>query len=132
MIGETYVFLRLEEKDEGARVNTISMRSKESYVGEKCVMVSSFPPYAMRFDDGTVWALNKVEFCPVAEIEKAPKKKKKKKHEVICIETGQKFDSYEDAARFAGAYESTIRNACNKNANRTAGGYHWRRLGNGK
>lgn len=46
---------------------------------------------------------------------------------VICIETGEVFDSIADAARAKNMYQSkwNISNVCKGNAN-TAGGYHWK------
>ena len=52
----------------------------------------------------------------------------RKKSPVICLETGQIFDSITAAAAWAGVIPSAISYAC-RGKNRTSGGYHWRFFG---
>lgn len=47
------------------------------------------------------------------------------KKPVICIETGQKFNSAKEAGEFVGS--TTIGDCCNGKY-KTSGGYHWRWL----
>lgn len=46
--------------------------------------------------------------------------------EIICVETGEKFDSIRAAARFAGVYNGNIKRTLDGHPDNTAGGYHWR------
>lgn len=43
---------------------------------------------------------------------------------VICVETGEKFNSVNSAARFAGVNRTSISNALSRGG--TSGGYHWK------
>lgn len=43
---------------------------------------------------------------------------------VLCIETGQSYDSMTEAARQTGIAQSNISQCCN-GKNKTAGGFHW-------
>lgn len=49
---------------------------------------------------------------------------------VICVETGQRFESIALAAESIGVSTSSVRQASNPDcpAYTTAGGYHWRRV----
>ena len=49
----------------------------------------------------------------------------KNKRQVICVETGEVFESMTAAARAKQSKVQDISRACN-NPNRTAGGFHWR------
>lgn len=46
-----------------------------------------------------------------------------KKTPVICVETGQKYDSVNEAQRETGIHSGSIARACKRGL--TAGGYHW-------
>lgn len=48
-----------------------------------------------------------------------------KKKPVLCVETGQRFESAHDAARKFGTYQSNISFCCNKPES-THRGFHWR------
>ena len=45
---------------------------------------------------------------------------------VVCVETGEEFDTIQDAARFIGRERRGIY-GCLRDKNRTSGGYHWKR-----
>lgn len=47
------------------------------------------------------------------------------KRKVLCVETGQVFESCSEAARWSGSNSSHISNACRGNFEKTKG-YHWR------
>lgn len=44
---------------------------------------------------------------------------------VLCVETGEIFESAKDAQRKTGIYQSSISNVCNGKL-KTTGGYHWK------
>lgn len=48
----------------------------------------------------------------------------KPKKSVVCVETGVRYESVNDAQRKTGVHGGSISRAC-KNPNKTAGTYHW-------
>ena len=58
------------------------------------------------------------------EIRKKMSDNSKTKKKVICLETGEVFDSLTKAADFAGVSKSAIMRAC-KGMCKSSGGYHW-------
>lgn len=125
--GDVFIFKKLEDEDEGKRYNHKTFRYKESYVGEKCVVMSLNEPYTVMFQDGAMWALSA---CELADLDgkkiklEYPSRRKK----VVCIETGKTYNSYLDAALDVGTSESNIRNAVSSPFNGRAKGYHWRKI----
>lgn len=70
---------------------------------------------------------NKDKSIPRNIVEKANETKKLRKvgqKPVVCLETGQIFESLMEAARFAGISQSTLSN-CLAGRAKTAGKYHW-------
>lgn len=136
-IGETYIFHRIEDKEEGKRRNLKTGRYKSSYIGESCIAVSDYEPYAMKFSDGTMWALSACELsattCPdgdkatSTEEEEAKKATSRKYIKCMCMETGVVYNSYREAALAVGATESNIKNACNSDLGKAVG-FHWRKI----
>lgn len=59
-------------------------------------------------------------------IRKIAKAKSKK---VLCVETGELFESIQDVYRKTGIHQSSISAVC-KGKRKTAGGYHWKYLSN--
>lgn len=134
-IGEKYIFHRIEDKEEGKRRNLKTGRYKSSYVGEACIAVSDCEPYAMKFADGTLWALSACELStsypdgrtrPMVE-ETNRKATSRKYIKCMCMETGVVYNSYREAALAVGATESNIKNACNSDLGKAVG-YHWRKI----
>lgn len=133
-IGEKYIFHRIEDKEEGKRRNLKTGRYKSSYVGESCIAVSDCEPYAMKFSDGTLWALSACELSTsypdgdkTSTEEEAKKATSRKYIKCMCMETGVVYNSYREAALAVGATESNIKNACNSDLGKAVG-YHWRKI----
>lgn len=125
--GDVVIFKKLEEAEEGKRYNHRTFRYKESYVGEKCVVMSDNEPYTVMFSDGAMWALDACELCDL-DGKKLKNEFPTRRKKCICIETGKTYSSYLDAALDVGTTESNIRNAVSDPFNGRAKGFHWRRL----
>lgn len=134
IIGETYVFHRIEDKEEGKHRNIKTGRYKSSYIGEPCIAVSDSDPFTMMFEDGTLWALSACELSSYPD--ETPLLKKptssvattsRKYVKCICMETGVVYGSYREAALAVGATESNIKNACNSELGKAVG-FHWRKI----
>lgn len=67
---------------------------------------------------------NKIDsYCK--RLSEAQKNRKDLSKKVLCLETGEIFESTMDAYRKTGIYQSNISNVCNGKL-KTAGGFHWK------
>ena len=64
------------------------------------------------------------DFNKATEIVIPPPKTKPQKRKVVCLETGEVFETIRQAAKWLGMVHGAVSRACRKNIR--AGGYHWK------
>lgn len=119
-----FIFTKLDDDSEGKRINRLG-RPKSAYLGKHCKQVGVYPPYAMMFEDGSVWALDIEQIEPVKPYYRIVSQRYN--IPVICVETGQEFMNAHDAGVSVGLVKGAINTAINSGCK--AGGYHWIRKG---
>ena len=118
-----YKFVACPDEEEYWRLNHLGKR-KGDYLGQVCKQVGIYPPYAMQFADGAVWALDVSQLIELGWAGPIPRMNSYRRNKVIkCVETGMVFTNADQAARWAGTLKKRIASALH-NAS-SAGGYHW-------
>jgi group I intron endonuclease len=67
------------------------------------------------------------EFTPQKSAEKIDRYRGQKRSAVLCVETGEQFESMTEAAEKYGTYPCSI-SACCAGKLKTTGGYHWKKI----
>lgn len=78
---------------------------------------------------GYIWMYAK-DFTPERVAKKVDTYKRNRYEAVLCVETGEKFDSMTEAAKKHGTYPCSI-SACCSGKLKTTAGYHWQKITGG-
>lgn len=118
-----YKFVSCPDEDEYWRLNHLGKR-KGDYLGQVCRQVGLYPPYAMQFVDGAIWALDSDQVQEIGWAGPYPRLNSYKYNmRIICIENGMLFVNRQQAAKWAGVNPERISRAIHEACQ--AGGYHF-------